>query len=381
MRGYKRFRAGAWRLVAEGPKDPITGKRQQVFRTVRAPDNRVGEKEADVELAKLLVEVDARRTLPPSGLTVAQLIERYVVAQSHKWSPREPDIARARARDHVNPYIGVVTVDRLRPVDISQLYATLRAKGLAESTVRKVHNLLNAALNWAWRHDLVASNPAAKADRPGQGKGRRAAPVDEVLVALIEGAEDDLLSYLRLAAVTGARRGQLVALRWSDLHLDAGTVVFTRAHARVRGGVIEKGTKTDRDYAVALDPATVEVLKAHRARCAERALAAGVGLRDDGFVFARATTPDGSKAWHPDGASERFNKLRDNVPGASSVTQHQLRHWMATAMFESGFDPVAVAGRGGWASPTVPMRVYGHFRPARDEDAAASLAARLDKTH
>ena len=381
MRGYKRFRSGAWRLVAEGPKDPITGKRQQVFRTIRVPNNRAGAKQADVELAKLLVEVEARRTLPSSGLRVAQVIERYVAARSHGWSPGEAHSVQARARNHINPYIGDVTLEQLRPVDVSQLYTNLRDKGLSESSVRRVHGLLHAALNWAWRHDMTPSNAAAKVDKPGQGKGRRTAPTDEVLVALIEAAEDDLLCYLRLSAVTGARRGQLVALRWSDLDLDTRTVVFTRAHARVRGGVVEKGTKTDRDYSIALDPVTVDILKAHRARCAERALAAGVDLRDDGFVFAQPQAPDGSKAWHPDGANQRFNKLRRTVPGAEAVTPHQFRHWMATAMFEAGFDPIAVAGRGGWASPSVPMSVYGHFRRGRDHDAAASLAARLDTSH
>jgi site-specific recombinase XerD len=61
-------------------------------------------------------------------------------------------------------------------VDIAQLYTTLRAEGLAESSVRRVHVILHAALNWAWRHDLVSSNPAAKVDKPGQGKQRRSAP-------------------------------------------------------------------------------------------------------------------------------------------------------------------------------------------------------------
>jgi hypothetical protein len=58
MAGHKRFRAGAWRPTVEGPRDPITGKRQQVNRTVRAPNTRAGEKVADVELAKLIVEVE-----------------------------------------------------------------------------------------------------------------------------------------------------------------------------------------------------------------------------------------------------------------------------------------------------------------------------------
>jgi hypothetical protein len=78
MPGHKRFRAGAWRLTVEGPPDPITGNPQQVHRTVRAPNTKAGAKAADVQLAKLIVEVDAQRVLPSSGVTVGQLMERWV---------------------------------------------------------------------------------------------------------------------------------------------------------------------------------------------------------------------------------------------------------------------------------------------------------------
>ena len=73
MAGHKRFRAGARRLTVEGPPDPITGKRQQVNRTVRQPNTKAGAKVADVELSKLVVEVDAERVLPSSGVTLGQL--------------------------------------------------------------------------------------------------------------------------------------------------------------------------------------------------------------------------------------------------------------------------------------------------------------------
>jgi hypothetical protein len=56
----------------------MTGKRQQVYRTVREPNTRAGAKAADLELSKLVVEVDAQRVLPSSGVTVGQLMERWV---------------------------------------------------------------------------------------------------------------------------------------------------------------------------------------------------------------------------------------------------------------------------------------------------------------
>jgi integrase len=170
----------------------------------------------------------------------------------------------------------------------------------------------------------------------------------------------------------------MVALRWRDIDLDAATMTCTTALARVKGGTAEKGTKADVDYGLALDLKTVDILRAHRKRAVERALVAGGGLSDDAYVFTRAETPDGSKPWHPDGANQRFNSIREKVPGAERITPHQFRHWMATSMFADGYDPVTVAGRGGWSSPALPMTIYGHFRPARDHAAAESLAQRLD---
>jgi integrase len=278
----------------------------------------------------------------------------------------------------VIPRIGAVVLDELRPVDIDQMYSAWRSDGMAESTVKRMHSILHAALKQAMRWDLITSNPADRIEPPRPARKRRQAPSDELLTAILAAAGDDMICYLRLAAVTGARRGQMVALRWQHLDLDAGTVTFTDAHTRVAGGVASKGTKDDTDFSLALDEKTVEITRSHRLRALERAMAVGAKLAGTAYMFTRAETPDGSKAWHPDGANQRFNRIRAKVPGAEAVTPHQFRHWMATSMFADGYDPVTVAGRGGWSSPAIPMSVYGHFRPARDQAAAASLASRLD---
>jgi integrase len=280
-------------------------------------------------------------------------------------------------RKHFLPHIGYVHLGKLRPVDIDHLYARWRNRGMAESSVRRMHNLLHSAVGQAVRWDLIEANRADRVERPPPATSRRKAPPDKLPRALLDAADADYACHLRLAAVTGARRGQLVALRWSDLDLTKGSVLFTRAHARVRGGVAEKTTKTDVEYGIALDPATIDSLRAHRKRGAERALASGVSLPLDAFVFATRSAPDGSVAWTPAAASGVFSRLRSKVRGAEGVRAHDPRHWLATSMFADGFDPVTVAGRGGWSSPGVPMSVYGHFAPARDQAAADSLARPL----
>jgi integrase len=391
MRGHKVFRWGAWRLTVEGPRGP-GGKRNQITRTVRAPDTKAGAKEADAELAKLIVEIESGRIGTSTRWTVGMLMERWVEHRRSAWeerSPGQPDATLARIRRHVTPHIGDVLLTKLRPVDIDTLYARWRKDGwttptgkqrpMSEATVRRLHDILHSALAQAVRWDMIATNPADRVEKPRPGKRRPRDPGDATCRALLAAASTAMIAYLRIAATTGARRGQLVGLKWSDVNLEDGTILFTRALAKVKGGVAEKGTKTDNDYPVALDLRTVEIVKAHRVRCVERALAAGCQVRPDGYVFAQDRTPDGSAPWHPDGANQRFERIRAKVPGAEKVTPHQFRHWMATAMFQDGYDPVTIAGRGGWSSPAVPLSVYGHFRPASDQKAAESLAKRLDQ--
>lgn len=386
MAGHKRFKDGAWRLTVEGPRDPLTGRRRPVNATVRAPNNRAGAQAADLELAKLVVAVAAGKVAPPSNVTVAELVERYVEARRKPWeerSPGQPDWTLNVARRWIHPYIGEVPVAKLRPVDIDLMYQRWREGSderdpLAEATVRRMHNILRSALQQGVRWDLRVDNPAERIEPPSPANRDRDAPSDEVLKAIIDAAPPHYACFLRLAALTGARPGQLVGLRWSDIDLEDASVLFTKAYARVKGGMKEKGTKRGVKTRVALDSVTVAQLRAHRTRCAEAALSVGVRLGPKSFVFAARRSPDSSEPWNPNAASKAWASLISKIPGAAGVRAYDLRHWLATTMFEDGYDPVTVAHRGGWSSPNVPLAVYGHRRPAKDRRAANDLAARLD---
>jgi hypothetical protein len=106
-----------------------------LYATVHAPDNRRGEARADSELAKLVAQVESGRTMPTSGMTVDQLIERYVLDCSPSWAPGADDETRKRVAQHITPHVGSIAIERLRPVDVQQLLAQLRAAGLSEGTI------------------------------------------------------------------------------------------------------------------------------------------------------------------------------------------------------------------------------------------------------
>jgi integrase len=193
---------------------------------------------------------------------------------------------------------------------------------------------------------------------------------DEVL-RLIDGADPDLGTFLRVAAVTGARRGELAALRWSDVDLVRATLAISRSVVGKNNddALVVKSTKTGSQRTTALDPGTVDVLTRHRDRCKERASAAGVTL-DDAFVFSPAAA--GRRPWRPDGISLAFRRFRNEV-GLRGVRLHDLRHAAATQMLAAGIPVRTVAGRLGHANATTTLNVYGHWLAASDQEAAVVL--------
>jgi integrase len=95
-----------------------------------------------------------------------------------------------------------------------------------------------------------------------------------------------LFAFYRLAACTGARRGELLYLRWSAVDLDASEITFGGSTAVVRGRRVDGTTKGGRSRTISLDRETVTVLREYRRQQAEERLAAGSAWTDtDGLVF------------------------------------------------------------------------------------------------
>ena len=185
-----------------------------------------------------------------------------------------------------------------------------------------------------------------------------------------------LAVFLRLAAATGARRGELCGLRWDDLDLDAASLTIRRSIANTRSkGVVEKDTKTHAERRLSLDETTVAVLAEHRRTVAEFVERCGGELEADTFVFSHE--PDASAPWRPDYVSLAFNRLRKtcDLPG---VRLHDLRHFNASALLTEGTDFRTVSGRLGHADVSTTLDIYAHFVRHADEKAAGTIGTVLD---
>jgi integrase len=169
---------------------------------------------------------DATRTVAD---WLAQWRTTTLAVSDRKESTREMYAHLCRKRLEPAPF-GAITLDRLRPTDIEALVLKLKDRELSDSTVRSVYTVLRVALDGAIRDGLLARNSAAVVKRPGLAR-REAKHATAVDVTPLLKAADGLRyrDVLLLIAATGMRRGEALALHWSDVDLDNGTVTVRAA--------------------------------------------------------------------------------------------------------------------------------------------------------
>lgn len=352
---------GCWELRVDGGTDPVTHKRRQISRTFHG-----GQRGAVDALRALVTEAHAGRHRGTEA-TFGELLEAWYGQAVDSWSPTTSERVRSLIDRHLGPALGDVALSKLGASQLDALYRKLRAEGLAPATVRKVHNVAHRSLNQALRWEWLAANPAAAASPPAVHEPEIRPPSSELaleFVALAETTNPELATFLRISAATGARRGEVCALRHSDF--DGTSLLFARAAVRDNGRTVIKGTKTNRERRIALDPLTASMLTSQAALQKDRARTKDLKLGADPYFFADVT---GELPWSPNAVSSSFRRLRKTL-GANGVRLHDMRHLHATELLAKGVPVKTVAGRLGHARASMTHDRYGHWVPASDRDAA-----------
>lgn len=379
MKGFMRQRGESWELRVYLGRDPVTGKKRYTTKTVRA-----GKREAQRALAAMVT--DAERGLAPrTSATVADLLEAWFDQASKDFSPTTVKETRGYIDRSLLPGLGDRPLAKLTPAEIDAFYGRLREAGgvdgkpLAPATVRRIHGILRRALaqgvKWGW----IGVNPAAFASPPKVPPSKVDPPDPEQLARLLGRASEEspeLACYILVAAATGARRSELVALRWSDVDLNDRTIEISRAIVIAANGTVEKGTKTHASRRVSLDRQTNASLGEHREHMAARAEACGVDLPATSFVFSNA--PDCMAPWFPASVSRSFKRLCD-AEGLKNIRLHDLRHFVATQLLGAGVDVRTVAGRLGHRHAATTLNVYAHFLEQSDREAADVIGGMIER--
>ncbi|MDP8942547.1 MAG: site-specific integrase [Actinomycetota bacterium] len=265
----------------------------------------------------------------------------------------------------VLPWLGAVRVRDLTRPHLQRLVGTLMGEGLSASTVRNAIVPVRAIC----RHDVMvgqlAVNPTAGLQLPAvRGKRERVAPPGEV-VALLKALPPAQRPLWATALYTGLRRGELMALRWSDIDLGRGLIEVSRSWDLEEGAVDPKSAAGVRRVPI---PATLRPFLAE-----QRLRSRGA----DVLVFGRSAT----KPFNPRSISRWATEAWGDA-GLEPVTLQECRHTFASLMIAATaaagkFNPKVLQTIMGHSSITVTYDRYGHLFPGSEAEASRLLEAYL----
>lgn len=361
-----------WELIASIGRDPLTGKYRQKSETFHGTESK-----AQKRLDRLTVEIDDGKHKGALS-TVGQLVDRWLDERAQHMSPYTTRRYRSLITHHIRPALGDQRARKIRPAELTDLYTQLRdRKNLGASSIRQAHAILRGAFGLAVAYGWLDENPAINARLPKAPERTIVEPsLEDVRAGLLAAAaystEFGVLFWLAL--VTGARRGELGALRWTDFTADYRQVRISRSLVIAEdGAVIEGPTKTHQIRVLALDAGTAHLLEQHHDRMRQRAAEGLHILAHDAFLFSDKI--DCARPWHPDSINTMVERTRKRA--GLSFHLHQLRHYSVTNQISAGWDPVAVASRHGHKDPNMTLKRYAHALKARDQVLAEQVGQHM----
>jgi integrase len=357
----------------EGGKKHTRKKRG--FRTQR--DARAA---LNVELAAL-GKGDRRVLQRRTNQTVSEYLAAWLVARKPGLKPTTHASYSTIVDAWITPHLGKIKCRDLTGDRIAAWHATLRESGgrggrpLGSRSVAYASRVLSMSLAEAVEAGALAVNPMTeipKRQRPTHKPGSVGTVwTGEQAAAFLAATAGDRLGALwALMLDSGCRRGEALALRWSDIAEDL--VTFQRNRIMVGAMVAEGTPKGGRGRSVDLHPQTVAALRRWRTRQTAERLAAGPAWTDTGYVF----TDEVGAPLRPDTTSARFERAVAGT-GAPTIRLHDLRHTSATLLLLAGVPVHVVAARLGHSDPAITLRTYSHLLPTSGKDAAARLGAAL----
>lgn len=327
--------------------------------------------EAKQKLQQLIAELQTKGTLPdPTRLTVAQYLDQWAQWAAGTVRASTMESYRVKLEKYIKPALGHIQLDRLQPFHIQALYDQMLASGLSRRTVEYTHAILRRAMRRAVKLRLIPAAPTDGVDAPRAEHREMTVLTPDQLQQLVQALADDPLGPLYyLAIATGARRGELIALRWEDIDWENRTVTINRAATVVNNEIRFDAPKSRHSRrTIPLTEEAIAVLRRHRVAQAEQKLRLGPHYEDHGLVFPRLN----GRPQEPSQVSKHFRLLLQKA-GLPHVRLHDLRHTHATLMLAAGVHPRVAAERLG-DTVQVTMTTYSHVLPTMQQEVTRKLA-------
>jgi integrase len=344
------------------------GKRLQV---VRKGFEKRGE--AEDALREAITEHENGGRVVKDARTFGAFFKDWLERQgTTKWAKMTAE-QNAKRGAYALRMFGDVPLQKLSAMRLEQDLSILLAKGgkngaaLSPKTVREIAALVSQALDKARKFKLITQNPMDDVERPAAHKKEVQIPQADDYERLLDQVQGTrYYAFTVLAAASGCRRGELLALRWSDIDTKSGVISISKAVSDTKAGLEIKSTKSRKTRYVRISQTTLQVLDEHRKQVEHEKSLFGPDYKDNDLVFA---TPDGSY-YSPDRVTGRISEFMQKAGIDGSL--HRLRHLHASMLLSKHVPIPIVSKRLGHANSQVTLDVYAHVMK-NDEATAAEL--------
>ncbi|GCF06864.1 tyrosine-type recombinase/integrase [Dictyobacter arantiisoli] len=280
-------------------------------------------------------------------------------------------------RNHVVPTIGHITLQKLTAQHVQSLYNDKINDNLAPRTVAMMHAILHSALDNAVRWSLVSRNVTDLVSIPRVTRRHEVKVLNPTEAKrLIEAADGHRLKFLLILAITtGMRRGELLALRWSDIDFDQHILQVQRTVNRLgKYGFVENPPKTKSGRRrIVLSSVAIDALRGQQKMQDDARALAGDQWEEHGLVFANIY----GRFMDPNRVGELFHGLLKKA-GLPAMRFHDLRHSAATILLTLGVHPKVVQELLGHSTIVMTMDTYSHLLPSMQQDAMDKMDDALE---
>jgi integrase len=370
MKGHIRQRSkNSWTVIVDMGKK-MDGSRNQ--KSIAVPG---GKRKAQQELNRILSELDKGVYVEPSKQSLDKYLNDWLLSVASTLALKTFSRYDEIIKRHIIPALGKIELQKLNGMHLESYYNLARISGridgkggLSEQTLLHHHRVLARAMKRAERLKLRSGNPCLDIDAP-KAVRHEIVPLNETqTIELLNAAANTRLYIPILVTVTtGLRLGELLALRWIDVDLDAPELAGNRTLQRISGhGLVVKDSPKTRSSRrkVALGSVTVEAFRNHLIGQNNERLLLGALWNDNGLVFP---SDDGSY-WGPDAVSHQFSNLAKK--NGFALTFHGLRHTHATHLLRAGVDFKVASDRLGHSNIAITLDLYSHVLEDSRQEAA-----------
>ena len=340
--------------------------------------------DAEDYLADQISSLNKGTYIEPQKTLLYEYLNNWLEEQRDRLSPTTYSGYNVNIRCHINPFVGGLRLQELKPPHIRKLYAQLQKnrevkvdgkkrkfKPLSGTSVQYVHRVLAKALEDAFKDEMIHKNPARLVTPPAKEKFDSGfLSVAEIRTMLDKLQDDEMYIPVLLSVMLGLRRGEVLGLQWKDIDFK-NKLVRIRKNYTMDGGqpILLEKTKTDssrRDIVVT--DRIMKILKNHRTSQKKLRASLGKNYHKSDFV---CTWKDGYP-FNPSHLSRSFGKRLDAL-GLPKIRFHDLRHSNASLMISQGAPMKGASDRLGHSTIQVTQDIYGHVERSVQEQIAATI--------